>query len=63
MARPDFPELLLTPGVGPRTVRALAIVAEVVHGAPYCFSDPAPFSFAHGGKDGQASNPSAATSL
>ena len=48
----DFPELLLTPGVGPRTVRALAIVAEVVHGAPYRFSDPARFSFAHGGKDG-----------
>ena len=47
----DFPELLLTPGVGPRTVRALAMVAEVVHGAPYRFSDPARFSFAHGGKD------------
>jgi uncharacterized protein len=47
----DFAELLLTPGVGARTVRALAIVAEVVHGAPYRFSDPARFSFAHGGKD------------
>jgi hypothetical protein len=47
----DYPELLLTPGVGPRTVRALAIVAEVVHGAPYRFADPARFSFAHGGKD------------
>jgi uncharacterized protein len=47
----DFPELLLTPGVGPRTVRALAMVAEVVHGAPYRFTDPARFSFAHGGKD------------
>jgi hypothetical protein len=47
----DFPDLLLTPGVGARTVRALAMVAEVVHGAPYCFSDPARFSFAHGGKD------------
>lgn len=47
----DFPELLLTPGVGARTVPALAMVAEVVHGAPYRFTDPARFSFAHGGKD------------
>jgi hypothetical protein len=47
----DFSELLLTPGVGARTVRALAMVAEVVHGAPYRFSDPARFSSAHGGKD------------
>jgi len=47
----DFPELLLTPGVGARTVRALALVAEVVHGAPCRFADPARFSFAHGGKD------------
>jgi hypothetical protein len=47
----DFPELLLTPGVGLRTVRSLAMVAEVVHGAPYRFSDPARFSLAHGGKD------------
>jgi uncharacterized protein len=47
----DFPDLLLTPGVGARTVRALAMVAEVVHGAPCRFSDPARFSFAHGGKD------------
>ena len=47
----DFTELLLVPGVGARTVRALAMVAEVVHGAPCRFSDPARFSFAHGGKD------------
>jgi len=47
----DFSELLLVPGVGARTVRALAMVAEVVHGAPYRFADPARFSFAHGGKD------------
>jgi hypothetical protein len=47
----DFPDLLLTPGVGARTVRALAMVAEVVHGAPCRFADPARFSFAHGGKD------------
>jgi hypothetical protein len=47
----DFTDLLLTPGVGARTVRALAMVAEIVHGAPYRFADPARFSFAHGGKD------------
>ena len=47
----DFPDLLLTPGVGARTVQALAMVAEVVHGAPCRFSDPARFSLAHGGKD------------
>lgn len=47
----DFQDLLLTPGVGARTVRALAMVAEVMHGAPYRFGDPARFSFAHGGKD------------
>jgi len=47
----DFAELLLVPGVGARTVRALAMVAELVHGAPYRFTDPARFSFAHGGKD------------
>lgn len=48
----DFAELLLTPGVGARTVESLALVAEVVYGAPYRFSDPARFSLAHGGKDG-----------
>lgn len=47
----DFPDLLLTPGVGARTVRSLAMVAEVVHGAPYRFRDPARFSLANGGKD------------
>lgn len=47
----DFEELLLVPGVGARTLRALAMVAEVVHGASCRFSDPARFSLAHGGKD------------
>lgn len=47
----DFADLLLVPGVGARTVRALAMVAEIVHGAPCRFSDPARFSLAHGGKD------------
>jgi len=40
------------PGVGARTLFALALVAEVVHGAPSRFADPARFSLAHGGKDG-----------
>jgi uncharacterized protein len=48
----DFAELLLLPGVGARTVAALAFVAELVHGAPSRFSDPARFALAHGGKDG-----------
>jgi hypothetical protein len=48
----DFESLLLVPGVGARTVESLALVAEVLHGAPCRFSDPARFSFAHGGKDG-----------
>ncbi|PWG01198.1 DUF763 domain-containing protein [Sphingosinicella humi] len=47
----DFSELLLVPGVGARTVRSLAMVAEVIHGAPCRFADPARFSLAHGGKD------------
>ena len=47
----DFADLLLVPGVGARTVLSLAMVAEVVHGAPCRFADPARFSLAHGGKD------------
>ena len=49
----DFADLLMVPGVGARTVRSLALVAEVVHGAPCRFADPARFSLAHGGKDRQ----------
>jgi hypothetical protein len=48
----DFVDLLLTPGVGARTVAALALVAEVIHGTPSRFTDPARYSLAHGGKDG-----------
>lgn len=48
----DFASLLLVEGLGPRTLQSLALIAEVVHGAPSRFSDPARFSFAHGGKDG-----------
>jgi hypothetical protein len=48
----DFASLLLLEKLGPRTLQSPALVAEVVHGAPVRFSDPARFSFAHGGKDG-----------
>ena len=47
----DFASLLLVENLGPRTLQTLALVAEVVHGAPARFSDPARFSFALGGKD------------
>jgi hypothetical protein len=48
----DFASLLLVENLGPRTLQSLALVAEVIHGTPTRFSDPARFSFAHGGKDG-----------
>lgn len=48
----DFESLLLLQGVGPRTIQSLALVSEVIHGIPTRFTDPARFSFAHGGKDG-----------
>ncbi|AQW91808.1 DUF763 domain-containing protein [Elizabethkingia anophelis] len=47
-----FEDLLMLEGVGPRTMQSLALVSEVIHGAPSRFKDPARFSFAHGGKDG-----------
>ncbi len=48
----DFASLLLMETLGPRTLQSLALVAEVVHGTPSRFTDPARFSFAQGGKDG-----------
>jgi hypothetical protein len=48
----DFASFLLLEQLGPRTLQSLALVAEVVHGAPTRFADPARFAFAHGGKDG-----------
>lgn len=48
----NFEELLLLKGVGPRTLQSLTLVSEVIHGTPSRFTDPARFSFAHGGKDG-----------
>jgi hypothetical protein len=48
----DFASLLLVEQLGPRTLQSLTLIAEVVHGTPTRFTDPARFSFAHGGKDG-----------
>ncbi|MHC4619562.1 MAG: DUF763 domain-containing protein [Planctomycetota bacterium] len=48
----NYENLLATEGVGPKTVRALALVAEVIYGASPSYEDPARYSFAHGGKDG-----------
>lgn len=51
-APPGFEDLLLVPGVGAKSVRALALIAELTHGEVASVRDPARFSFAHGGKDG-----------
>jgi len=48
----DFETLLGLAGVGPKTLRALALASELVHGTPATLRDPARFAFAHGGKDG-----------
>jgi hypothetical protein len=48
----DFEALLATPGVGPKSIRALSLLSELLYGDKPSFRDPARFSFAHGGKDG-----------
>jgi uncharacterized protein len=48
----DMESLLLLEGVGPRAIQSLTLVSEIMHGTPSRFTDPARFSFAHGGKDG-----------
>jgi hypothetical protein len=48
----DFEHLLGLPGVGAKTIRALSLISELVHGVPPSYQDPARYSFAHGGKDG-----------
>ena len=48
----NFQALLGTEGVGPKTLRALALASELLHGTPATLRDPARFAFAHGGKDG-----------
>ncbi len=48
----NFERLLMTPGVGPKTIRAISLVAEIIYGAQPSYEDPARYTFAHGGKDG-----------
>jgi hypothetical protein len=48
----NFEDFILIRGLGPKTLRSLTLVSEVIHGTPSRFKDPARFSFAHGGKDG-----------
>ncbi len=51
--QPDsFETLLSIKGVGPKTIRALSLVSDIIYNKPPSFRDPARFSFAHGGKDG-----------
>ncbi len=47
----SYEQLLSLKGVGPKTIRALALTAEVIYGAKASYEDPARYSFAHGGKD------------
>ncbi len=48
----SYEELLLIKGIGPQTVRALALIANLIYGSQLCWRDPCKFAFAHGGKDG-----------
>ena len=48
----DFEQLLGLKGVGPKTIRALSLISELVYGIAPSYRDPARYSFAHGGKDG-----------
>lgn len=48
----NYEQLLGVEGVGPKTLRALALASELLHGTPATLRDPARFAFAHGGKDG-----------
>ncbi len=48
----NYEKMVALKGVGPKTVRALALVGEVIYGAKPSYEDPARYSFAHGGKDG-----------
>jgi hypothetical protein len=48
----DFEQLLGLRGIGPKTIRALSLISELVHGVTPSYRDPVRYSFAHGGKDG-----------
>lgn len=54
----NFEQLLSLKGVGPKTIRALSLVSEIIYGAKPSYEDPARYSFAHGGKDGTPYFPS-----
>jgi hypothetical protein len=48
----DYEELISLKGVGPSTIRALALISEIIYGEPPSWKDPVKYSYAHGGKDG-----------
>ena len=48
----DYEELLALQGVGPATIRALALISDLVYGEKPSWEDPVRFTYAHGGKDG-----------
>ncbi|MFB6097593.1 MAG: DUF763 domain-containing protein [Salinibacter sp.] len=58
----SYEELVGMDGIGPTSLRALALIAELVHDATTARDDPAKFSFAHGGKDGTPEQSQASTS-
>jgi hypothetical protein len=48
----SYEELVALRGIGPKAIRALALVSELIYGTAPSWKDPAKYSFAHGGKDG-----------
>jgi hypothetical protein len=48
----DFEELTAMKGLGPASLRGLALVAELIHGSPISWNDPVKYTFTVGGKDG-----------
>lgn len=48
----NYEELILLDGIGPKKIRALALISDLIYGKPASWEDPVKYSFAHGGKDG-----------
>ena len=48
----NYEELILLQGIGPKKIRALALISDLVYGEPASWKDPVKYSFTHGGKDG-----------
>jgi hypothetical protein len=48
----NYEELVLVPGIGAKSIRALALISDLVYGTHVSWKDPAKYAFAHGGKDG-----------